>query len=82
MLVCYVDFEMRNKLAALLFDDEHERHLVVKAARRARSAYRKVTIGPMPMATRCHSLPTLLKNLATVVRNRGRPMKIKKLNIG
>ena len=41
MLAYYVEFEMRNRLASVMFDDEVEKRLTVQPARKPSSAYRK-----------------------------------------
>lgn len=78
MLAYYVEWHMRRALAPILFDDD-ERHLaevlrdsVVSPARRSlkadRKAMRKRTDEGMPV----HSFQTLLKDLATITKNRVR----------
>lgn len=79
MLAYYVEWHMRQKLAPLLFEDEDPaagealRTSIVAPAQRSPSAMRKVrtlrTIDDLPT----HSFATLLKDLATLTRNRVQP---------
>ncbi len=78
MLAYYVEFEMRKKLAPLLFDDEHEKRLNVKPARKSRSAKLKENTKRTASGEPVHSFQTLMQDLSTVCRNRIRPMKMKK----
>jgi transposase len=78
MLAYYVEWHMRRALAPMLFDDEEKelaealRDSVVSPARRSpradRKASRKRTDDDEPV----HSFQTLLKNLATIAKNRVR----------
>jgi transposase len=79
MLAYYLEWHMRRALAPLLFDDddrreaENSRASVVAAAQRSRhaesKAHRKRTDQGWPV----HSFQSLLKNLATIVKNRVQP---------
>jgi hypothetical protein len=79
MLAYYVEWHMRQKLAPLLFEDEDPaagealRLSIVAPAKRSPSAQRKVstlrTVDGLPT----HSFATLLKDLATLTRNRIQP---------
>jgi transposase len=78
MLAYYVEWHMRRALAPMLFDDEEKelaealRDSVVSPARRSpkseRKARRKRTDDDVPV----HSFQTLLKDLATIAKNRVR----------
>jgi transposase len=78
MLAYYVEWHMRKALAPMLFDDEERevaealRESVVAPARRSpmaqAKAQRKRTADGQPV----HSFQTLLKDLATIVKNRNR----------
>ena len=78
MLAYYVEFEMRQNLAPLLFDDEYERPLTPSPARRSPSAERKAKTKLTTAGEPVHSFQTLMKDLATLCRVRVRPMKMKK----
>ena len=79
MLAYYVEWHLRNALAPILFDDEDKatadvlRDSVVSPARRSDQAKSKVqkkrTADDLPV----HSFQTLLKDLATIVKNRVQP---------
>jgi transposase len=79
MLAYYVEWHMRRALAPILFDDEERelaealRDSVVSPAQRSpkseRKARRKHTDDDVPV----HSFQTLLKDLATIAKNRVRP---------
>jgi len=79
MLAYYVEWHMRRKLAPLLFDDEEPeagqalRSSLVAPAERSPSAKRKArtlkTVEGLPV----QSFSTLLKNLATLTKNRVQP---------
>lgn len=79
MLAYYVEWHMRQKLAPLLFDDEDPaagealRTSIVAPAKRSPSAMLKAhtrrTVDNLPT----HSFATLLKDLATLTRNRVQP---------
>ncbi len=78
MLAYHVEFEMRKRLAPLLFDDEQPHQLTVTPARKSPSARRKARTGLTDRGEPVHSFQTLIKDLATVGRNRIRPLKMKK----
>jgi hypothetical protein len=78
MLAYYVEWHMRRALASLLFED-HDRgnaqrqgHSVVTRAERSEAAKRKVKTRRTPDGHPVHSFQTLLKDLATLTRNRVR----------
>jgi hypothetical protein len=78
-LAYYVEWHMRQKLAPILFEDDDPaagealRHSIVAPAQRSPSAQRKVrtlrTIDGLP----AHSFTTLMKDLATLTKNRVQP---------
>ncbi len=78
MLAYYVEFEMRSRLAPVLFDDESEKLLQVTAAHKSPSARRKSHTRRTAAGEPVHSFQTLMKDLATLSRVRVRPMKMKK----
>jgi hypothetical protein len=79
MLAYYAEWHMRTKLAPILFDDDDKasaeklrRSVVAKAQRSPRAtrkAHSKVTEDGRP----AHSFQTLLKDLATIAKNRVQP---------
>ena len=75
MMAYYLEWQMRQKLAPLLFDDtdkeaaEAARKSVVAQAQRSQAAKRKQTTGITPDGTPVHSFRTLLADLATLTRN-------------
>ena len=75
MLAYYVEWHMRRKLRALLFDDEEPeaaealRPSVVAPARRSRRAENKAGTRRTAEGDPVHSFRTLLQDLATVCRN-------------
>ncbi len=79
MLAYYVEWHMRQKLAAMLFEDDDPaagellRSSIVAPAERSPSAQRKArslrTTDGLPV----HSFATLLKDLATLTKNRVQP---------
>lgn len=79
MLAYYVEWHMRKKLAPILFDDEEKelaeslRESVVAPAERSPKAKRKAARKRTDDGAPVHSFQTLLKDLATVARNRVRP---------
>lgn len=87
MLAYYVEWHMRRALAPILFDDEERelaealRDSVVSPARRSpksrRKARRKRTDDGVPV----HSFRTLLKDLATIAKNRVRPCGTKPADV-
>jgi hypothetical protein len=78
-LAYYVEWHMRQKLAPILFEDDDPaagealRRSIVAPAQRSPSAQRKVrtlrTIDGLP----AHSFTTLMKDLATLTKNRVQP---------
>jgi hypothetical protein len=79
MLAYYVEWEMCRRLAPMLFDDEdHEqaeqtRTSVVAPAERSARAKRKAASKQTDDGTPVHSFRTLLKDLATITKNRIQP---------
>ena len=79
MLAYYVEWHMRRRLAPLLFDDEDRagaeaaRASVVAPARASESARRKARRKRSEQGWPVHSFRTLLRNLATVTKNRVAP---------
>ena len=77
MLAYYVEWEMRNKLAPLLFDDDDPaaaaRSSPVQPARRSPAARAKAAGKRTPDGLPVHSFRTLLADLATLTRNRVQP---------
>lgn len=83
VLICtlayYVEWHLRRALAPLLFDDEDKataqalRPSVVAPARRSPRALRKLTTQRSESGSPVHSFQSLLRDLATVVKNRITP---------
>ena len=79
MLAYYVEWQMRKRLAPLLFDDEDKaaaeklRASVVAPAQRSTAAQAKAASKRTPSDLPVHSFQTLLSDLATIVRNRVQP---------
>jgi len=79
MLAYYVEWHMRQKLAPLLFDDEDKqeaqkmRTSVVAQAQRSANAKNKARTKRTEDDYPVHSFQTLLKDLATITRNRIQP---------
>ena len=79
MLAYSVEWHMRQKLAPLLFDDEDPaageslRASVVAPAQQSPSAQRKACTLRTADGLPVHSFATLLKNLATLTKNRVQP---------
>lgn len=79
MLAYYVEWHMRQKLAPLLFEDEEPaegeslRSSIVAPAQRSPSAQKKVQTLQTADGQPAHSFATLLKELATLTRNRVQP---------
>src|SRR5689334_19053595 len=75
MLAYYLEWHMRQCLAAMLFDDtdpneaEARRRSVVAQAQHSKAAIRKQTTGMTPDGLPVHSFRTLLADLATLARN-------------
>jgi hypothetical protein len=79
MLAYYVEWHMRQALAPILFDDNDKleaqaaRDSIVAPAQRSNSAKRKAATKKTPERTTVHSFRTLLRDLATIVKNRIKP---------
>ncbi len=79
MLAYYVIWHMRRSLAPLLFEDEEQevaealRDSVVSPAKRSPTSERKARTKHTADGEPVHSFQTLLKNLATIVKNRVQP---------
>jgi hypothetical protein len=75
MLAYYVEWHMRQRLVAMLFDDhdkeaaEARRASVVAKARRSPAAVTKQTTGVTADGLPVHSFQSLLADLATLARN-------------
>jgi Transposase DDE domain len=71
MLSYYLTWHLRQAWKPLLFDDEHPAGQPdpVAKARRSEQAERKARTKRTPAGEPCHSLPTLLSELATRTRN-------------
>jgi Transposase DDE domain len=74
LLAYYLEWHLRKAWAELLFDDEHPPIAADPVAKRARSpqAKRKAATKQTAAGATCHSFPTLLSELALVVRNTNR----------
>ena len=70
---------MRQRLAPLLFDDDDKpqaqaaRTSIVAPAQRSAAAQRKALTKQTSEGMKVHSFPTLLGDLATIVKNRIQP---------
>lgn len=79
MLAYYVEWHMRQKLAPVLFEDEDpaagedQRSSIVAPAQRSPSAQHKIRSLRTADGLPAHSFATLLKDLATLTRNRVQP---------
>jgi hypothetical protein len=79
MLAYYVEWHMRKALAPILFDDDDpeaaqaQRNSVVEPAQRSPSAQAKAHLKRTKEGWPVHSFQTLLKDLATICRNRIQP---------
>ena len=79
MLSYYVEWHMRKSLAPVLFDDDDPdaglamRSSIVKPAQRSRRAQRKASTKRTDDMLPVHSFQTLLKDLATITKNRIKP---------
>jgi transposase len=79
MLAYHVEWHMRRALAPVLFDDEERelaealRDSVVSPARRSSGCRRKVSRKRTDDGVPVHSFRTLLKDLATIAKNRIQP---------
>jgi len=85
MLALYVEWHMRRALAPVLFDDEQRevaealRDSVVSPARRSPKSLRKASRKRTDEGVPVHSFRTLLKDLATIAKNRVRACGTKKV---
>jgi transposase len=79
MLAYYVEWHMRQRLAPMLFDDDHKpqaqaaRRSIVAPAQRSAPAKRKASTKQTADGLPVHSFQTLLRDLATIVKNRIQP---------
>jgi len=79
MLAYYVEWHMRKSLAPVLFDDDDKstgdalRSSVVAPAQRSHRAQRKASTKRTDNMMPVHSFQTLLKDLATIAKNRIKP---------
>ena len=79
MLAYYVEWHMRRDLAPMLFDDDEKatasalRRSVVAPAQRSPRALRKAQTKRTGEGAPVHSFQTLLRDLATIARNRVQP---------
>jgi hypothetical protein len=79
MLAYYVEWQMRQLLAPILFDDHDKpqaqaaRVSIVAPALRSDAARRKAATRKTDEGLKVHSLQTLLGDLATIVKNRIQP---------
>jgi transposase len=79
MLAYYVEWHMRQRLAPMLFDDDDKaqaqaaRSSAVAPAQRSDRAKRKAFTKQTENGQPVHSFQTLLKDLATIVKNRIQP---------
>jgi hypothetical protein len=71
MLAYYVQFELRERLKPLLFDDPTPRAAInpVRPAQRSPAAHRKAGTQTTPEGFPAHDLPDLLADLGTLTRN-------------
>jgi transposase len=79
VLAYYVEWHMRQLLAPILFDDDDKpqaqaaRASIVAPAQRSAAARLKAHTGHTAEGMKVHSFPTLLGDLATIVKNRIQP---------
>ncbi len=79
MLAYYVEWHMRKSLAPVLFDDDDKptadalRSSIVAPAKRSTRAQRKASTKKTDDNMPVHSFQTLLKDLATITKNRIKP---------
>jgi len=79
MLAYYVEWHMRQRLAPILFDDDDKpqaqaaRKSIVAPAQRSASAQIKALTQTTSEGAKVHSFQTLLRDLATIVKNRIQP---------
>jgi transposase len=80
MLAYYVEWHMRQRLAPILFDDDDKpqaqaaRRSIVAPAQRSAAAQRKAFTKQTADGLPVHSFQTLLSDLATIVKNRIKPV--------
>ena len=80
MLAYYVEWHMRQRLAPILFEDDDRsqaqaaRASIVAPAQRSTSAKLKARTKETADGTKVHSFQTLIGDLATIVKNRIRPV--------
>jgi len=77
MLACHVEFEMRQHLVPLLFDDERKGPPAASPATKPPSAKLEAIRKTNQAGDPAHSFQTLLSDLVTIARNRICPMKIR-----
>ena len=76
MMAYYVEWHLRQRLSGFLFEEEDHlaaealRSSIVSPAQRSEGASRKKQTKRMPEGLPVHSFHTLLKNLATLTKNR------------
>ncbi len=80
MLAYYVEWHMRRALASMLFDDDDKQgaalrreSIVAPARRSARAEYKDATKRSPDDDSPVHSFQTLLRDLATIAKNRVKP---------
>ena len=79
LLAYYVEWHMRQLLAAMLFDDHDQpqaqaaRTSIVAPAKRSDAARRKAATRKTDEGMKVHSFQTLLGDLATIAKNRIQP---------
>jgi transposase len=79
MLAYYVEWHMRQRLAPILFDEDDKpqaqaaRKSIVAPAQRSPSAQRKALTKHTSEGSKVHSFQTLLRDLATIVKNKIQP---------
>ena len=79
MLAYYVEWHMRKSLALVLFDDDDKsagdalRPSIVAPAKRSTRAQQKTSKKKTDDMMPVHSFQTLLKDLATITKNRIKP---------
>ena len=79
MLAYYVEWHMRQRLAPILFDEDDKpqaqaaRKSIVAPAQRSPSAELKALTKHTSDGTKVHSFQTLLRDLATIVKNKIQP---------
>lgn len=79
MLAFYVEWHMRQALAAILFDEDDptaakaQRESVVDSAKKSLSAKTKASLKRTPDDLPVHSFQTLMMDLATIIKDRIKP---------